>query len=153
MHASDSIPIEQATPVRQVSLTRTLASDLATFRQDILSRSSARPLDAALSLSTADSLVSGLLSLTPSAVEQGSALNASNYTSVPHNCLPVNEVDDSPVQNMFYMAQRMTPGSRGHFWLLQVGINYFSDQDSKTTMLLGSSALMDILPNAIYGFE
>jgi hypothetical protein len=145
--------VKLATPVRQVSLTRTLASDLETLQQDLLLRSSARPLDATPSLSKADSLVSGLLSLTPSAVEQGSALNASNYMFVPHNCLPVNKVDNSPVQDMFSMAHRTVPGSRGHFWFLQVRINYLPNQDSITTMLRVLSALMDILPNAINRFE
>jgi hypothetical protein len=153
VHTLDSTPVEPATPVQQVSSTRMLASVLATLRQDLLLHSPARPLDATPSLSTADSLVSGLLSLTPSAVEQGSALNASKYTSIPHNCLPVNKVDDSLGQDMFSMAHQMVPGSRRHFWFLQVGINYLPNQDSKTTMLLGLSALMNILPNAIDRFE
>jgi hypothetical protein len=83
----------------------------------------------------ADSLISGLLSLTPSAVEQGSALNASNYTSVLHNLLPVNKVDDSPVQDMF------------------LGLIVFPIRTQKTTMLLRLSALMDIFPDAINGFK
>jgi hypothetical protein len=111
VYAPDSTPVEPANPIRQISLTRTLASDLATLRQDLFLCSPARPLEATLSLSMADSLVSGLLSLTPSAVEQDSALNASNYTSVLHNCLPVNKVDDSPVQDMFSMAHWTGLGS------------------------------------------
>ena len=51
------------------------------------------------------------------------------------------------------MAYRAIPGCSGQFWFLQVGINYLPDQDSKTTMLLDLSALMDILPDAIDGFE
>ena len=35
---------------------------------------------------------------------------------------------------------------------MQVGIKYLKDQDTKTTMLLGLSSLMDILPDAINGF-
>jgi hypothetical protein len=54
---------------------------------------------------------------------------------------------------MFSMAHRTVPDSLGHFWFLQVGINYLPDQDSKTTMLLGLSALMDILLEAIDGFK
>jgi hypothetical protein len=104
VHAPDPTPMELAFPVQQVSSTRTLASDLATLRQDLLSCSPARPLNATPFNSTEDSQVSGLSSLTPSAVEQGSALNASNYTSVPHNCPPVNEVDNLPGQAMFSMA-------------------------------------------------
>ncbi len=129
VHAPDPTPVEMATPVQQVSSTRTLASDLATLWQDLLLHSPARPLDATPSHSTADSLVSGLSSLTPSAVEQESALNASNYSSVPHNCLPVNEVDNLPGQDMFPMAHRTVLGSCGHFWFLQVGINYLPNQD------------------------
>ncbi len=109
LHTPDSTPVEPATPVRQVSSTRTFASDLATLQQDLLLCSPARPSDATPSLSTADSLVSGLSSLTPSAVEQGSALNASNCMSVQHNCLPVNEVDKLPGQDMVYMAHCYFP--------------------------------------------
>ncbi len=54
---------------------------------------------------------------------------------------------------MFSMAHRTVLDSLGHFWFLQVGINYCPDQDSKTTMLPGLSALMGILPDAIDGFE
>ncbi len=115
VHAPDPTPVELATPVQQVSSTRMLVSDLATLQHDLLSRSPARPLDATLSLSMADSLVSGLLSLTPSTVKWGSALNASNYMYVPHNCLPVNEVDHLPGQDMFSMTHQMVPGSRRHF--------------------------------------
>jgi hypothetical protein len=54
---------------------------------------------------------------------------------------------------MFSMAHMTLPGSPGHFWFLQVGINYLDNQDAKTTMLLGLAALMDILPGTINGFE
>jgi hypothetical protein len=53
---------------------------------------------------------------------------------------------------MYLLSHRIAPGSIGHFWYLQSGINFLEDQDSKTTMLLGSSSLMDILPEAINGF-
>jgi hypothetical protein len=53
---------------------------------------------------------------------------------------------------MFSLSHRTTLGSRGHFWFLQVGIWYLVDQDSKTTMLLGLSFLMDILLSFIDGF-
>ncbi len=94
--------------------------------------------------------LSGLSSTTP---ERTSALNPSRFAPVPHNHLPINEVDKSPDLNMFSIAHRVVPGSPGHFWFLQVGINYLKDQDVKTTMLLGLSALMDILAGAIIGFE
>jgi hypothetical protein len=54
--------------------------------------------------------------------------------------------------SMFSLSYRTAPGSRGHLWFLQVGIWCLEDQDSKTTMLLGLSSLMDILPGAIDGF-
>jgi hypothetical protein len=34
-----------------------------------------------------------------------------------------------------------------------VGISYLNDYNSKTTMLLGPTSLINILPNAINGFE
>jgi hypothetical protein len=82
-----------------------------------------------------------------------SALNVTNYPSVTHNQLPENKVEDT-VQglSMFSLSHRTAPGSRGNFWFLQVGIWYLKDQDSKKTMLLGLSSLMDILPNVIDGF-
>jgi hypothetical protein len=145
----ESIPVGQATQVHQGS-SNSLASDLATLCQDLQSRSPAMPTRATPSLSTADSFVYELSSLSSPAVEQASALNASQYSSVPHNHLLENEVNDSPGHDM---AHRMVPGSSGHFCFLQVGINYLPDQDLKTTALLGLSALMDILPDTIDGFE
>jgi hypothetical protein len=69
VHAPDSTPVEPATLVQQLCSTRMLASDLATLWQDLLFCSPARPLDLIPSLSTVDSLVSRLSSLTSSAVE------------------------------------------------------------------------------------
>jgi hypothetical protein len=81
-----------------------------------------------------------------------SALTATNYPSIPHNQLPENAVEDAVLgSSMFSLSHRTAPGSRGQFWFLQVGIRYLEDQDSKTTMLLGLSSLMDILPSAING--
>jgi hypothetical protein len=82
-----------------------------------------------------------------------STLNTTNYPSVPHNQLPENKVEDV-VQgtSMFSFSHRTAPGSRCHFWFLQVSIRYLEDQDSKMTMLWGLSSLMDILPDAIDGF-
>ncbi len=51
------------------------------------------------------------------------------------------------------MSHRVTPGSTGHCWFLQVGIKYLDDVDPKTTMLLGLSSLMEILPEAIEDFS
>jgi hypothetical protein len=146
------IPVGQATQVYQ-GILNLLASDLATLRQDLQLCLPAMPTGATPSLPTADLFASGLSSLTSQAVEQASALNASQYSSVPHNHLPENEVDDFSGHDMFSMAHRTVPGSSGHFWFLQIRINYLPNQDLKTTMLLGLSALMDILPDAINGFE
>ncbi len=105
--------------------------------------------------SLADS-VSGLSSITmmgAMANDSVSALSATNYPCVPHNHLPKNKVEDTVLgSSMFSLSHRTAPGSRGHFWFLQVGIWYLEDQDLKTTMLLGLSSFMDILPGAIDGF-
>ncbi len=53
---------------------------------------------------------------------------------------------------MFSLSHRVAPGGKGHFWFLQVGIKYLDNQDSRTTMLLGLSSLIDIFPSAINGF-
>ena len=103
------------------------------------------------SFSTADSL-SGLFLLTSPTPDHPSALNSSNYSSTPHNPLPQNEVDETQGTSMFSMSHRTAPGSSGHFWFLQVGFKYLEDNDSKITMLLGLSLLMEILPDAIDGF-
>ncbi len=112
-----------------------LSSDLAALHRDVLTR-----------FPTDDSIL-GLSSVTP---EWSSALNPSNYALAPHNHLPINKVNKSHALNMYLMVHRTFLESPGYFWLLQVGINYLADHDAKTTMLLG---LMDILPNAIDGFE
>ncbi len=54
---------------------------------------------------------------------------------------------------MFSMAHRTKPGCTGETWYLQVGIDYSDDYDSKTTMLLGLSALMEIFPGATNRFK
>ncbi len=115
-----------------------LSLDLVLLHWDVLTRS---PFQES---------VSGLSSTTP---ERTSALSLSKLALVPHNHLPINEVDKSPALNMFFVAYRIVPGSLGHFWFLQVGINYLDNQDAKTNMLLGLSTLMDILADAIDGFE
>jgi hypothetical protein len=53
---------------------------------------------------------------------------------------------------MFLMVHGTLLQSQGFFQFSQVGINYLDDQNAKTTMLLGLSALMDVLPDAIDGF-
>ena len=82
------------------------------------------------------------------------ALNPSNYPSTPHNRAPANEVDKAAHKTSMYLLShhRIAPSSIGHFWYLQFGIKLLEDQGSRTTMLLGLSSLMDILPEAIKGF-
>ncbi len=109
------VPVGQTTQVHQGS-SNLLACNLATLRQDLQSRLPAMPTGATPFLSTADLFAFGQSSLTSPPVEQASALNASGYSSVPHNHLPENEVDDSPRHDMFSMAHRTVPESLGHFW-------------------------------------
>ncbi len=130
-------PTKQANLIQQGSSTKTLVSDLATLLQDILSHTPTRTSKATLSLLTADS-VSGVSSFTTPAFDQNSDLNASNYSSVPHNYLLENKVDDTLGTNMFSMSHRTVPGCRGHFWFLQANINYLSSQDSKNYHATGS---------------
>ena len=91
-------------------------------------------------------------SITNTVLDRPSALNSSTYTPHPCNTIPTNEIDDILGTTMFSSSHRILPGSPGEFWYLQVGFNYLEGQDSKTTMLFGLSALMEILPNAIDGF-
>jgi hypothetical protein len=82
-------------------------------------------------------------------------LNTPNYPLVPHGFLPENEIcdDNHEEDNYFTMSHRYTLGSKGHFWFLQVGLKYEGENDSKKTLLLGLSALMEILLSAINRFE
>jgi hypothetical protein len=111
--------------------------------------------EATVHASLADS-VSGLSSITTMGAMASHCvfvLSATNYPSVPHNQLPENKVEDTVLgSSMFSLSHRTAPGSRGHFWFLQVGIWYLKYQDSKMTMLLGLSSLMIILAGAIDGF-
>jgi hypothetical protein len=127
------------TPVRS-----SLFGDLATLRHMAMVRASSADLVSGLSLITTMRAV---------ATNRVSALTATNYPSIPHSKLPENKVEDAVLGlSMFSLSHRTAPGSRGHFWFLLVVIWYLEDQDSKTTMLLGFSCLMDILPGAIDGF-
>ncbi len=100
--------------------------------------------------------VLGLTKVTPAvalALDHPLALNSSNYQVTPQNQLPANEQDKTARgMSMFLMSHKIAPGSKGHFWFLQVGIKYLEDQDSKTTMLLGLASLMDIFPDALDRF-
>jgi hypothetical protein len=81
------------------------------------------------------------------------ALNASTYLSVPHGSLPANK--DTEVKedgDMFSMAHRTKPGAAGHFWFLLVGFKFIDGADSRTTMLAGMSALMEIFSGIVTDF-
>jgi len=81
-----------------------------------------------------------------------SALHPTRYSSLPHNPVPPNETDPIPDRTMFSMAHRARQGSTGVTWFLQLGIDFNDEHDSKTTMLLGLSATMEILKDTIDGF-
>jgi hypothetical protein len=82
-----------------------------------------------------------------------SALIPPNYPVPLRNQVPTVYQDNTAHgESTFLLSHRIAPGSKGHFWFLQVGIKYLDDQDARTTMLLGLSSLMNILPDAINGF-
>ena len=91
-------------------------------------------------------------SITNMVLDRPLALNSSTYTPPPPNAIPTNEIDDIQGTTMLSSSHRILPGSPGKFWYLQVGFNYLEGQDSKTTMLFGLSAIMEILPDTIDGF-
>jgi hypothetical protein len=131
--------VQGNTPVRS-----SLIGDLASLRHKAMLCASS--VDLVLGLS----LITTIRAMASNCV---SALTATNYPSVPHIQLLENKVEDKILGlSMFSPSHRTAPGSRGHFWFLQVSIWYLEDQDSKTTMLLRLSSLMNILPNAIGGF-
>jgi hypothetical protein len=80
------------------------------------------------------------------------ALHPTRYSLLPHNEAPPNETDTIPDRTMFSMAHRVKQGSTGVTWFLQLGIDFNDEHDSRTTMLLGLSATMEILKNTIDGF-
>jgi hypothetical protein len=91
-----------------------LLLDLGTLHCDSRSRFPPRSSEVTLSLSTDDSILRLSLVTTP-ALDRSSALNPSNYMAVPHNHLPINEVDKSLGINMFLMVHGTLPGSPGYF--------------------------------------
>jgi hypothetical protein len=74
---------------------------------------------------------------------------------VPHGALPENkeslDTDNNGV--MFLVNHCIVPGNPGHDWYLQLGFKYIEGQDSQTTLLMGLSAFMEIVPAFIDGFE
>jgi hypothetical protein len=131
-------------PHKGARIKRALFSDLANLCQDAL-----------IWASLVDSM-SRLTKVTPAgtpAPDRLLALNSSNYLVPPHHQMPVVKQDNTAHRkSRFLMLHRIAPGSKGHFWFLQVGIKYLDNQDARTTMLLGLLLLMDILPDAIDGF-
>ncbi len=126
---------------------------LATLRRDSAQFCAFKSPERTLLVLATDSH-SGVSSLTTPALDKGTlALHPSKYSAISHNNIPITKVDETPGTKMFSMEHRTKPGSTGHCWYLQVGINFHNNHDVKTTMLLGLSALMDILPGAIDGFE
>ena len=62
-------------------------------------------------------------------------------------------MDKAQGETMFSMSHRTLPGSPGQSWFFTAGFTYTEDHTAKQTMLFGLSALMDILPKAIDGFN
>jgi hypothetical protein len=141
-----SIPVATGLHSSRVAvwIRSTLVTDLATLRQDAQS--------CALSVD----LVSGLTEDTwagATTPNRPSALIPPNYPVPLRNQVPTVYQDNTAHgESMFLLSHRIAPGSKGHFWFLQVGIKYLDNQDARTTMLLALSLLMDILPNAINSF-
>jgi hypothetical protein len=54
---------------------------------------------------------------------------------------------------MFSMDHWIDLGTKGQFWYLSFGIDYMEDKDSKGTMLLGMSSILETFPHMISGFE
>jgi hypothetical protein len=130
-------------------------TDLAAVRWDTHNRwITSTPSDITLSLAATDSLSGILLVTNPAVCPAGqSTLNCTNYASAPHGNLPENECDNNPSNCLYLLSHKVAPGSKGYFWFLQVGFNYLDDNNSKTTLLFGLLAQMEILPGAIDGFE
>jgi hypothetical protein len=136
----------QATPLFQGS---PLIWDLAILRRDSAQFRALKSPEGTLSVLATDSH-SGMSSLTTLVLNKGtSALCPSKYSAISHHHIPINKVDETLGTTMFLMAHRTKPGSPGHCWYLQVGVNFHDDHYAKTTMLLGLSALMDILPPGV----
>jgi hypothetical protein len=76
------------------------------------------------------------------------------YLLVPHGSLPANkDTEGRDDEDMFSMAHRTTPGAAGHFWFLSAGFEFIKAADSRTTMLAGMSALMEIFSGIITDFQ
>jgi hypothetical protein len=152
--ASSATPATlSSTPKSRVSLSSLgaqMISDIALVRQDSCRARVPTPvLDGTNSL-----LNNGSVSATTtSSFSRRSSLNASNYPLVPHGQLPVNKCGDEHQVDMFSMDHWIDLGAKGHFWYLSVGIDYIEDEDSRGTMLLGMSSILETFPHMISGFE
>jgi hypothetical protein len=138
-------PIHLATPIHEGARVKSnLFSNLTALRRDAMPRASSV------------NSVLGFNEGTPTGAtppDRPTALNSSKYPATLHNGLPTEDQYEAVHgASIFSLLHRVAPGSKGHFWFLQVGVKYLDDQDSRMTMLLGLSSLMDILPGAINGF-
>ncbi len=144
------------TPERDVGSTRgSFITGFTAVHRNTLNRGSASlPSNVTPSLATTD-LLSGILLITNSAARPAgqSTLNPTHYATAPHGNVPKNGCGDDFVDRMYSLLHKIAPGSKGYFWFLQVGFKYLDNNDSRTTLLLGMLALMEILPGAIDGFK
>jgi hypothetical protein len=143
--SAHSSPSHLATPIHKGAwLKSNLFSDLSALRQDAMSHASSVDL------------VLGLTEGTPAGAappNRPSALHSSKYPATLHNGLSTEDHDEvAHGASMFSLLHRVAPSVQGHFWFLQVGIKYLDNQNSRMTMLLGLSSIMDILPGAIDAF-
>jgi hypothetical protein len=114
-----------------------LVWNLATLRRDSAKFRALKSPDGTLLVLATDSH-SGVSSLNTPVLNKGTlALCPSKYSAASHNHIPINKVNKTLGTTMFLMAHRTKPGSPGHSWYLQVGINFHDDHYAKTTMLLG----------------
>ncbi len=132
------------------SLGTQMISDIAAVRQDSHQACNPTPV-----LNGTPSLLTGrsVSATTTSSFSGRSSLNASKYPLVSHGQLPVNECGDEHQEDMFSMDHWIDLGAKGHFWYRSVGIDYIEDEDSRGTMLLGMSSILEMFPHMISGFE
>jgi hypothetical protein len=123
--------------------------------QDTHNRGIALPLsNVTLSLAATDSLSRISLVTNLAARPMGQlTLNSTNYASAPYGNLLENKCDHNPGNCLYLLFHKIASGRKGYFWFLQVGFKYLGENDSKTAILLGLLALMEILPGAIDGSE
>ncbi len=130
-------------------------SDLSALKRDHQGRDITAPLSEVTPPPSATDSLLAISSISNSA-QRRSVLSGSKYPSVPYGLLPDNcEEEDTNDKNgdMFLVHHRVAPGSAGHDWYLQLGIKYIEGHDSRTTLLMGLTAFMEIVPAFIDGFQ